>query len=297
MTPIRDLQPDLNEDDLPRLVVNSKGAPGMRADIVLRRFNEMSEGLRARRENRSFTVIGHRGASGYAPENTMASFLKAVECGVPMIECDVHETKDGVVAVIHDPDVARTTDGQGAVSDLTWSELRKLDAGSWFKPEFAGQKIPRIEEVFEILGPKVLIDIEVKAGASLYPNIVKKLAALIRNYDLADRVMISSFHAEYLREARELLPESEITLIYSKPRPAAVQEAVREGWHSLHPRWDQTTPQLIAEAHAHGILVRPWNFNQDEQMRTYLQMDIDGISSDFPDLALQVAAEFGHVKA
>lgn len=257
----------------------------------------MNSTLQARREKRCFTVIGHRGAAGHAPENTMASFLKAVELGAPMIECDVHETKDGVIAVIHDRDVLRTTDGQGAVDEMTWSELQKLDAGSWFRPEFAGQRIPRIEEVLEVLGPKVLIDIEVKIGASLYPNIVKKLAAIIREYDLAERVMISSFHVEYLREARELLPESEITLIYAKPRPDVVQEAVREGWHSLHPRWDQTTPELIAEAHEHGILVRPWNFNRAEQMRTYLQMGIDGISSDFPDLALQVAAEFGLAQA
>lgn len=255
----------------------------------------MNESLQARRERGDFTVIGHRGASGYAPENTMVSFLKAVELNTPMVECDVHETRDGVIAVIHDADVARTTNGQGRVEDLTWDELQRLDAGSWFGPEFQGAKIPRIEELFEAIGHKASIDIEVKAGRQLYPNIIRKLADLIRRYDLGHRILISSFHTEYLREARQRLPEAEITLIYSKPRPDAIQEAVREGWHSLHPRYDQVSPELITEAHQNGILVRPWNFNTFEAMRPFFDMDIDGISSDFPDRATQLAMERGRL--
>ena len=243
------------------------------------------------RERQDFIVIGHRGAAGYAPENTVASFLKAVELQVPMVELDVHETKDGVIAVIHDQDVERTTNGQGAVEDMTWSDLQQLDAGSWFRPEFQGERIPRLEEVFEAIGNKALIDIEVKSGRQLYPDIMRKMAALIRKYDLAERVLISSFHPEYLRQARTLLPESELTLIYSKPRPDVVQEAVREGWHSLHPRWDQVTDELLSEAHENGIRVRPWNLNSVDRMRPFFAMDIDGISSDYPDLAMQVARE------
>src|SRR5690606_10663178 len=141
------------------------------------RARQMNEGTGTSSRRGDFVVIGHRGAAGYAPENTMASFLKAVEFQTPMIECDVHETRDGVLAVIHDQTLARTTDGEGYVEDFTWSELQKLDAGSWFGPEFQGERIPRIEEVLEIIGPKALIDIEIKPGRSLYPDIMRKLAA------------------------------------------------------------------------------------------------------------------------
>lgn len=255
----------------------------------------MSHSLQARRQGKDFLVIGHRGAAGHAPENTMASFLKAVELNTPMIELDIHETRDGVLAVIHDQDVIRTTDGQGPVEDMTWSELQGLDAGGWFRPEFAGERIPRIEQVLEAIGPRALLNIEVKSGRGLYPDIVRKLAALVRAYDLTDRVLISSFHPEYLRQARELLPEAEISIIYAKAHTEAVQEAVREGWHSLHPRWDHVTPELLAEAHEHGLLVRPWNFKGAQRMRPFLEMGVDGVITDFPDVALQLAKEMGRL--
>lgn len=240
---------------------------------------------------KGFTVLGHRGAMGHAPENTMPSFYKAIELKATMFELDIHMSRDGELVVIHDAIVDRTTSGTGKVSEMTWDEIRQLDAGSWFGPEFRKVRVPRLEDVFDEVGDRIQINVEIKAGDELYEAIVEKLARLIKEKDLAEQVVISSFHPQYLIEARSLLPEIQIGLIYSKPREDAVGEAVAAGWQALHPHVSQVTKELVDKAHSRGLIVRAWNPNEIEPMRMMIEAGVDGVGTDYPDRLRALAEE------
>lgn len=240
-----------------------------------------------------FTILGHRGARGHAPENTMPSFAKAVELGATMFELDIHLSKDGKLVVMHDPDVERTTNGTGRIRELTWEEISRLDAGSWYGSEFAGTRVPRLEEVFAAFGNLAEIDIEIKADEELYGGIVERLARLVTAKGLTDRVLISSFHTEYLREARTLLPEAQIGLIYRKPRENVVAEAVKAGWQALHPHLDLVSREFVAEAHAHNLVVRGWNPNEIAPMRTLIESGVDGVGTDYPERLRDLVEQMG----
>ena len=246
---------------------------------------------------KGFTVLGHRGAMGHAPENTMPSFYKAIELGATMFELDVHLSKDDVLVVMHDKTVDRTTNGTGKIRDLTWDEIKRLDAGSWFGPQFAGTPVPRLEKVFEAVGRDILINVEVKAGDTLYPGIIAALVDRIKGAGLVDRVLITSFHVEYLREARALLPDAQVGLIFNKPRENPVAEALAEGWQVLHPHLSLVSREWVAEAHAHGLIVRGWNPNEVEPMRRLIEAGVDGIGTDYPDRLVAVAREMGVLPA
>jgi len=243
---------------------------------------------------KEFIVLGHRGAKGHAPENTMPSFYKAIELGANMFELDIHMSRDGVLVVMHDKTVDRTTNGTGKVSDLTWDEIQRLDAGSWFGPEFAGTKVPRLEEVFEELADKILIDVEIKAGEEgPYPGIVDRLVDLVKGAGITERVLITSFHPQYLKEARAKLPGAQLGLIFDKERPDAIGEAVAEGWQVLHPHLRWVTKEWVEEAHAAGLLVRGWNPNEVEPMRRLIEAGVDGVGTDFPERLRALAVEMG----
>lgn len=242
---------------------------------------------------KGFTVLGHRGAKGHAPENTLPSFYKAIELGATMFELDIHLSRDGELVVMHDKTVDRTTNGAGKVADLTWDEIKRLDAGSWYGEEFAGTRVPRLEDVFEAVADKILIDVEIKAGDGLYHGIVDRLVDLIKGTGLVERVLITSFHTEYLKEAREKLPGAQLGLIYEKPRENAISEAVSKGWQVLHPHLRWVTKEWVDEAHANGLIVRGWNPNEVEPMRRLIEAGVDGVGTDYPELLRALAIEMG----
>lgn len=242
---------------------------------------------------RAFTVLGHRGAKGHAPENTLASFEKAIELGATMVELDIHLSRDDELVVMHDAQVDRTTDGRGAIRDLRWEEIEQLDAGSWFGPEFAGARVPRLEDVFDAVADRILINVEVKTADRPYPGIVERLAEVLETRNLADRVVISSFEASYLKSLRPRLPDVELALLYSKPRPNACDEAVEAGWQSLHPHLSHVSKAFVDEAHAKGLAIRAWNPNEVERMRPLIADGVDGIGTDFPERLRALAEEMG----
>src|SRR5512136_2536678 len=136
--------------------------------------------------------FAHRGASHEAPANTLAAFLLAADLGADGIELDVHLSKDGHVVVIHDFDVATTTDGRGLVCDKTLAELKELDAGSWFDPVYAGQRIPTLQEVIGAVGQRLLLNIELKAKGWGDKGLAAKVVQIVEQNDLVDRVVLSS---------------------------------------------------------------------------------------------------------
>jgi len=151
-------------------------------------------------------LIGHRGAASLAPENTLASFRKALENGAEMVELDVQRTKDGHLVVIHDDSVDRTTDGKGLVKDMTLGELKALDAGSWFSYEFKGEKIPTLEEVLDWSCGKIRLDLEVK-NSKQYPGIEKQIVELIEGKKMEKDVIVTSFDPDCIKKMEKLSDE------------------------------------------------------------------------------------------
>lgn len=225
-------------------------------------------------------AIGHRGASSYAPENTLASFDLALEMGANQIELDVHLTADGKVAVIHDETVDRTTNGSGPVIDLTLDALRGLDAGRWFGPDHAGQRVPSLDEVLGRYRSRLDIDIEIKGRT---PGLVQQTIGLVRDHEMTAHATLTSFMTSALEEAAVLAPEIRTGWLVSRVTEETL-DAVRDMQVSvLCPRADGVTSELVERLHAMGLLVRAWWVPDDSLMRRVIDMGVDGISVNFPD--------------
>lgn len=151
-------------------------------------------------------IIAHRGASSLAPENTLPAFKKAIELHCDGIELDVHLSKDNEMVVIHDFFLNRTTDGSGLVANHTLNELKKLDAGIYFSPEFKGTKIPTLEEVFKLVKPykNLEVNIEIKIGKHDYIGIEQKIIELIHKYSFENRAIVISFNKNSIKKVKEL---------------------------------------------------------------------------------------------
>jgi len=159
--------------------------------------------------------LAHRGANTEAPENTMAAFRKAVEVGATGLEFDVQLSKDGAVVVIHDEKLERTTNGSGLVKDYTLEELQRLDAGTWFDEEFAGEKMPTLDQILdEFASTELIFNIELKSGIVLYPGLEEKVIEEVKRRNLTDQVVLSSFNHYSLVTCRELNKEIRTGMLY-----------------------------------------------------------------------------------
>ncbi len=233
-------------------------------------------------------VIAHRGSSAYAPENTLAAFECAVEQEADAIELDVDFTRDGHAIVMHDATIDRTTDGHGHVADLTLEEIRQVDAGSWKAAEFKGERVPLLEEVFEAVGQRLLIDVEIKGMALLGSGLEAKVAALIDKYKLIDRVLLSSFNPLALRRVKQVNPRLACALIYAPDMPTFLRDAwlapLIPGLNARHPHYSQVNRAVVDKFHAQGLVVNTWTINQGGAIRAMLEAGVDGIIGDDPVL-------------
>ena len=229
--------------------------------------------------------VGHRGAKGHAPENTMASFDLAVQMGVHAVETDVHLSKDGEVVIIHDHTVDRTTDGHGFIKDMTVAELKRLDAGAWYDARFAGERILTLAELLAWARDRVPLAIEIKNGPIYYPGIAGKVIRLVRDFrDMTLQVILLSFDHLVLREAKMIAPEIATGILYVGGLVDAIGAARAAGADSLNPNWAFVTPALVGSAHAAGLAVSPWCPNDLATLRMLDQMGVDSIGTDYPDL-------------
>ena len=229
-------------------------------------------------------VVGHRGAAAHAPENTVSSFEKGLALGADVLECDVHLTRDGRLAVIHDHTVDRTTNGTGLVGGYTLAELKALDAGIRRGPEFAGQRILELPELLALARGRARVSIEVKNGPVFYAGIATRLVETLRVERATDDVLVISFDHRVIREVRELCPEVAGGVLYSA-RPADPAGMARAAdAQVLLPHWALVTPEDVEAAHRAGLLLLPWTANTTEQIEALLAMGVDGLASDYPDL-------------
>ena len=239
-------------------------------------------------------IFAHRGASAHAPENTLAAFELAVVQGADGIELDVKLSADGHVVVIHDPTVDRTTGAHGRVKDMPLNELRAFDAGSSFSDKFKDEKIPTLEEVFEAVGEKTFINVELTNYNTRRDHLVESVCMLVKRFGLQKRVLFSSFLASNLSKARSYMPEVPIGLLALGGIPGAWHRSFGFAfgkYEALHPNLKDATQQQIYFVHRLKRRVHVWTVNKEDDMRRLFKWGVDAIFTDDPKLAVEVRGE------
>jgi glycerophosphoryl diester phosphodiesterase len=239
-------------------------------------------------------IFAHRGACAHAPENTIASFELALAQQADAIELDVKLSSDGYVIVHHDDTVDRTTDGTGRIKNLTLAELKKLDAGSFFAEQYKGEKIPTLEEVFEAVGKRTFINVELTNYKTRGDHLVETVCMLVKKHNMQKRIIFSSFFASNLSKARSYLPDV--------PRGLLALNGFLGSWarsfgftfgkyDALHPNLKDTTQQEVSRVHRLNRRIHVWTVNKEEDLRRLFNWGVDGIFTDDPQVACRVRAE------
>jgi glycerophosphoryl diester phosphodiesterase len=246
-------------------------------------------------------VVAHRGASGRAPENTIASYEAALAIGVDAIELDVHLSRDGHLVVIHDANLGRTTDGQGLVHEHTLAELKRLDAGGWFAPAFAGERIPSFEEVLERIGPRVPLQVEIKGRTD---GVTEATVEALRTHGLLGSAMITSFHLDVLPLVRKLVPKAEIgALVWGRRRPggeamtpAECVAATRAAQADVMLLWHECIDEAMLAAGREARLpvgAAGGTATEADIRRLVALADVVRITTNYPDMCKAVVGKAG----
>ncbi len=232
--------------------------------------------------------LGHRGASSLAPENTLAAFALARELGADGIEFDVQLSKDGELMVMHDDRLERTTNGHGFVGESAWSDLRDLDAGRWFDARFAGERIPRLQDVLDLFGASSVLNLEIKSTSN-NRDVVERIVACVQQYPMSAQVIISSFNWELLMRVREVDPALRIGVLFQREVSAADYAVLQP--EAIHPKAQLVSAALVADAHAHAQLVNTWTVNEADDMQRMIALQVDAIITNFPQRLKQLLDE------
>jgi len=224
-----------------------------------------------------------------APENTLAAFLLALQAGADGIELDVMLSQDKELLVIHDSTVDRTTDGSGKVAEMPLAALRELDAGTRFGEEFRGEKLPTLAEVFETVGGKMRINVELKNYAQPLDDLTSRVIALTERFHLADSVLLSSFNPINLSKARRQNPKIRRGLLVSPGDRLMLGAGGRLfPYHALHPYYEDVTPEMAADLRARGKQLNTWTVDDPQALLRLHSIGVDGIISNNPAAARAV---------
>ncbi len=236
-------------------------------------------------------VIAHRGASGDAPETTLAAYRLALQIGVDGIEMDVHRLRDGVIVAIHDSDVKRTTNGKGQISELTLAELKALDAGSWFnkafpkkaRPEFVGLKVPTLQEIIDLAKESsVTLYIEAKDPERYAPDFETSLLSIIRSNQVEKRARLLSFSPQSISKIKSSDPSIRTTLLISAgkdPVGAALQVSADE----LAIRHDLATHSIVDTGHKNSLSISVWTVDRQADLQRMIRLGVDCIITNYPE--------------
>ncbi len=239
-------------------------------------------------------IFAHRGASAHAPENTIAAFELALTQQADGIELDVKLTSDGKVIVHHDPTVNRTTNGQGRLKDMSLAELKNLDAGVFFSDQFRGEKIPSLDEVFEAVGKRTFINVELTNYNTPRDELVETVCMLVKKHQLQKRVMFSSFFGGNLSKARSYLPDVPRGLLAFNGLLGAWARSfgfVFGKYQALHPYLKDMSQQEVLRVHRLKRRVHVWTVNAEDDMRRLFGWGVDAIFTDDPQRAVKVRTE------
>ena len=220
--------------------------------------------------------IGHRGAKGYEPENTLISFQKAIDLGADGIELDVHLSHDGAVMVIHDETIDRTTNGKGFVNKFSFQELKSFRIQK-------EQQIPTLSEVFDLVNQRCFINIELKGSATAKP-VIELINDYVseKNWNYS-QFLISSFDWKMLEEIRFLNPKIRIGVLTGHSIQLALVFAKKTKAFSIHPKYGLVSKENVVLVQENGFEVYPWTVNTATAIQKIKSFDVNGIISDFPD--------------
>jgi glycerophosphoryl diester phosphodiesterase len=240
--------------------------------------------------------ISHRGASAYAPENTIASIKKATELGSKYIEIDVHMTKDGHVVALHDSTLDRTSNGSGNIHEFTLDELRKLDFGSWFNKDFKNEKIATLEEVMAIIQDDQILIIELKEGHETYNRIEERIVTMIRLQAKEKQMILKSFDLEILEKFKKIAPDIErLYCTFGGNQFITLDNFLRfqSIFKESHFKYLQVhkyflNKELIQKAHKKGIKVVVWDVHKKNEMKEFIKLGVDFIETDNPDYLIEL---------
>jgi len=235
-------------------------------------------------------VIAHRGFSGEAPENTLAAFRKAIEVGSDMLELDVQFSKDKEVVVIHDEILERATNGQGQVADFTLKELKKLDAGSRFGPQFSGERIPTLKEVLKITSDRILVNIEKNPSQGQYAiiELVDRALREVKITEMLNQVIFSSFNPIALERIKTREPRAWVALLYHKDWNSLREITAGESFFILNLRRNFLTKEKITKIHQQGMKVNVYTVDSEEEMEQFIRWGIDGIITNQPGQLIKI---------
>lgn len=237
-------------------------------------------------------IWAHRGASGYAPENTLVAFEKAIELGADGIELDVQMTKDGQLVIIHDETVNRVSNAKGKVKDYTYDEIKELNVNKKF-PEYGSVRVPRLEEVYELMkNTNLTINVELKNGIVFYENLEERVLDLTKKMGLSERTIYSSFNHYSVMKLKKIEPSVNTGFLYEDGYMDMPEYAQKHGVNALHPAfYNLQYPNFIKKCMEKGIKIRPWTVNTMEDMRMLCDQGIDAIITNYPDIARRVVDE------
>ena len=230
-------------------------------------------------------VWAHRGASAYAPENTMEAFRLAIDMKADGIEIDVHLSKDGHIVVIHDEKIDRTSNGQGKVTDYTLEELKNFDFGyKFYRQKRMGVRIPTLDELYELYSTTDLtINVEIKSAD---PAIIEPLHATAVKYGMVDKIYYSSFNHEQLMRMKRVYADAKVAPLYGFNMPYAWEYAKTLGVFAMHPHFDQLSlyDEYVDKCHEYGVRVNPWTIDDPEVAKALAEKGVDAFITNVPDV-------------
>jgi glycerophosphoryl diester phosphodiesterase len=229
-------------------------------------------------------VVGHRGNNRFAPENTLVSYAQAIQLQTPIVEMDLHRSKDGVIVLLHDDTLDRTTNGSGRVTGKTLAQLKELDAGLWKDPRYAGETIPTLQEIAELCKGRAIMMLDLKD-----PVTGDEIAEVLTRTGIAeDQIIVAPWKAEQASGLRPYLPDAPMVLLHSKPPSAYTgddsffEDMKAMGFNGFSLKWMHLPKTFVDAAHRHGMQVHTWTVNRPEDISGAILMGIDGIITDDP---------------
>lgn len=235
----------------------------------------------------SISICGHRGASGYAPENTLEAFQLAVDLGADAVELDVQLTRDGQILVAHDETIDRVSNGTGPIAAQTLAALKKYDFNR-VHPEYEGAKAPTLNEVFELLKPtRLMINVELKNSINPYPGMEERCLELAAKMGMEERIIYSSFNHYSLLRVKEIDNKAVCGLLFSDILVRPWKYALEVGVEALHPHFGQTIylEDFCRKAHEVGLAVNVWTVNFERDMKRVIELGCDMMITNYPDRA------------
>ncbi len=245
-------------------------------------------------KNRPF-VIGHRGAMGYAPENTLASFEMGWKMGVDFLECDVHLSRDKQLVVMHDEALDRTTNGTGLIQNRSWPYIRKLEAGAWFHKRFQGQRPLRLSDCLTWLAHKktpaanpLKLIVEIKNQSVRYGGIAESVVKALKQKGFIERSVVISYDHVLVRRLKNLCRDLTTGILFRAPLPDLSERIKWTQTDGLFPRLNVLTRSLMGLAHKKKKFVFTWTVNETKDMKKSLHLGVDGITTNYPDKLVKV---------